>query len=251
MPTELEEQPVTEQTEAVETTEAVEQVDPQAELLETDATEEALVEQPQMDPKVLELMQRQQETIELLNRQISQGQQPETPKAAALTERLKARGMDDSTIKLFEAFAEEFGTDLKPRFLEREYGHLLLNVAKTTDERAAIESLKTSLKATDAEIGSLNPHIDAVRKEYGNLPTKALQELALTRLRSGKPVATANGLSAARQAKQDALKKTPTLKNSPGKLVADSISQEAFDKLSPVQQIAVLNGKNPADYADL
>lgn len=247
MPTDQLEQPQVEQ-ETTQVEPAVE-TDPQAELLEQESTTEPVVEDapaPQMDPAVLELIQRQQQIIEGLQQQ---KQPQEQSKAAPLMERLRAKGMDEGTAKLFNAFVEEFMPDLGGKFLERDYGVLLHHVASTTDERAAVDAIRANHKATDDEIGALTPHLEAVKKEYGNLPTKARYELALNRKRATK---TATGLTAARHAKQEGLKKlTPPTKGGSTKLVPDKLSDADWEKLSPLQRTAALNGLDPAKYAGM
>jgi hypothetical protein len=151
---------------------------------------------------------------------------------------------------LFAAFMEEALPELKGQFLERDYGHLLHHVASVTDQQAAATALKNEMKATDAELTALTPHLDAVYKEYGKMPLKAAQKLALISLRGNK---TATGTTAARAAKTEGLNKLgkPIKGGSPTLATNKKYSQDDFDKLSPIQQTAVLNGLDPAKYAGM
>lgn len=245
---ELEEQPVEQTTVATEEAPPevpAPDVDPQGELLEQEPGEpEAPAPQP-TSPEVLALIERQQQIIEQLQR----GNQPPQAEPTPLVERLKKRGMDEGTAKLFSEFMAEALPELKGQFLERDYGALLHDVAQNTYQSKALDEVRRNMGATDAELAALKPHLDAVGKEYGNLPLKAAHELALVRLRGSK---TATGLTAARQNKQDGLKKmTPPIKGGSAKLVPDKLSDDDYEKLSPLQRAAYLNGLDPAKYADL
>lgn len=222
-----------------------EQVDPQAELLEQEPVEQTPAPQP-TNPEVLALIERQQQIIEGLQRG---PQQPEAP-ALSLTDELKQAGMDEGTVKLFQKFTEIYDKHNKGKFLEREYGGLLHDVAQNTYEGKAVAEVRRSMNATDAEINGIQPHLAAVRKKYGaNMPLEAAHKLALVEMRGGK---TAPGLSAARQNKQDGLKQmTPPIKGGSAKLVPDKLSQADYDKLSDFQKTAYLSGLDPAKYADL
>lgn len=236
------EAPPTEELEQPAETLDEERPDPQAELLEQNEPEPA---PPQVNPEVLSLIERQQQIIEQLQR----GNQPQPEAPAPIIERLKARGMDAGTAKLFSEFFAEAVSDLKGQFLERDYGVLLHDVAQNTYQRNANEDLRRAYGATEAEMAALPKQVEAVRKEFGNLPLKAANELALTRLRSMK---SAPGLSAARQSKQDGLKSmTPPIKGGSAKTVPDKLSQDEYDKMSEYQKTAYLNGLDPSKYADL